>query len=167
MTKSRKYTIPLGILLIYFISVLGIHFSAPDRVIEPDDFPEKCPDNSLNCSIISSNSHRSEGLTEIRLNSSLEEVMQEANTWINSQPRTEIIGNWFPEHTHSVFRSFTFRFPDDFVVRGYCDTGQTVLEVYSKSRLGISDIGVNSQRVMDFTKHIIAVEMPTSECVTG
>ncbi len=167
MTKSRKYTIPLGILLIYFFSVSAIHFSAPDRVIGPDDFPDQCPENSLNCSIISSNSHRSEDLTEIRLNSSLEEVMQEVNSWINSQPRTEIIGNWFPEQTHSVFRSLTFRFPDDFVVRGFCDAGTTVLEVYSKSRLGISDIGVNSKRVMDFTKHIVAVEMATSECVTG
>ena len=44
MTKSRKYTIPSGILLIYFILVLAIHFSAPDRVIGPDEFPEKCPE---------------------------------------------------------------------------------------------------------------------------
>ena len=57
------------------------------------------------------------------------------------------------------------RFPDDFVVRGFCDDGDSVLHVYSKSRLGISDLGVNKARIESFSDYMENVEMATSECV--
>ncbi|MEC8874434.1 MAG: DUF1499 domain-containing protein, partial [Candidatus Thermoplasmatota archaeon] len=69
--------------------------------------------------------------------------------------------------THSVFRSLLWRFPDDFVVKGFCDQGDTVLHVYSESRLGISDLGVNKDRVLRFSTHMSSVEMATSECIEG
>ena len=163
---TKKGGIPLlaiGLFSAYFLSVLSIHFVAPDEEIGPDDFPVKCSEDSLNCSMIGPNHHRSGNLTELRINASLTEVMGEVGRWIDSQPGADVIGQW-PGHTHSVFRTLMFRFPDDFVVRGFCDDGQTVLHVYSKSRLGVSDIGVNKARVQSFAEYMSDVEIPTSDC---
>ncbi len=165
MTKqSRLPLFALGLVSVYLISIISIQIAAPDEVIEPDAFPEKCPDDSLNCSIIGPNTYRSGNLTELRLNSSLEDVMDEVRAWIDSQSGTSVIGDW-SEQTHSVFRTLMFRFPDDFVVMGFCEDGNTVLQVYSKSRLGVSDLGVNKARVQSFAEYMSNVEMPTSDCV--
>jgi uncharacterized protein (DUF1499 family) len=90
--------------------------------------------------------------------------MGEVGRWISSQPGTEVIGVW-PGQTHSVFRTLMFRFPDDFVVRGFCDNGDTVLQIYSKSRLGVSDLGVNKARVLSFNDYMSNIEMATSDCI--
>ena len=161
--KVKPSLFAIGILSVYLLSIMAIQVAAPNEVIEPENFPIKCPKDSINCSMIGPNSHRSDNLTELRINSSLEEVMGEISKWIESQPGTEIIGDW-PGQTHSVFRTLIFRFPDDFVVRGFCEDGATVLHVYSKSRLGISDLGVNKARVSSFKDHISNVEMATSDC---
>ena len=164
---TKKWRLPLfaiGIVSAYLLSILSIHIVAPDEVIEPANFPTKCPEDSLNCSMIGPNTYRSENLTELRINSSLEEVMDEVRKWVDSQSGTTTIGDW-PEQTHVVFRTLIMRFPDDFVVRGFCDNGDSVLHVYSKSRLGVSDLGVNKARVESFAEHMINVEMATSECV--
>jgi uncharacterized protein (DUF1499 family) len=110
--------------------------------------------------------HRGEGLTELRFDSSLGAVMGEVGYWIGSEPRTEIIGEW-PEQTHAVFRTLLWRFPDDFVVNGHCDEEGVVLQVYSKSRLGSGDLGVNDDRVERFVNHMSSVEIATSDCVEG
>ena len=165
MTKNRR--LPLfvfGILSAYLLSILSIHIAAPDNPIEPEKFPTSCPEDSINCSMIAPNHHRSGNITEIRINASLDEVMDEVRKWVDSQSGTTTIGDW-SEQTHAVFRTLILRFPDDFVVRGFCDSGDSVLHVYSKSRLGISDLGVNKARVESFAEHMINVEMATSECV--
>jgi len=89
--------------------------------------------------------------------------MDEVRRWIDSQPGTEVIGDWQGQ-THSVFRTLMFRFPDDFVVMGFCDDGDTVLHIYSKSRLGVSDLGVNKARILSFNDYMSNVEMATSYC---
>jgi len=161
--KGRLPFFVIGIVSVYFLSILSINIAAPDEVIEPENFPTNCPEDSLNCSMIGPNPHRSENLTELRINSSLEEVMDEVRRWIDSQPGTEVIGDWQGQ-THSVFRTLMFRFPDDFVVMGFCDDGDAVLHIYSKSRLGVSDLGVNKARVLSFNDYMSNVEMATSYC---
>ena len=164
MTKEgRLPLLAIGLVLAYFLSILSIQIAAPDEVIGPDKFPLNCPEDSLNCAMIGPNSYRSDNLTELRINSSLEEVMGEVGMWIDSQSGTEVIGEW-PGQTHTVFRTLMFRFPDDFVVRGFCDNGETVLNIYSKSRLGVSDLGVNKARVLSFNDYMSNIEMATSEC---
>jgi len=162
---SKRSSFAIGVIAAYLFSVLSIQLASSGGAIQPDDFPETCPENSLNCSMIGPNSYRSDGLTELRFNSSLETVMSESRDWVASQPRTETIGKW-TDQTHSVFTSLFFRFQDDFVVKGFCDEGDAVIHVYSKSRLGISDIGANKDRVTSFARHMSSVEMATSDCVT-
>ncbi len=159
----KRFSFALGLFSVYLLSIVAIKLAAPDLEMSQNDFPEGCPSESLNCSFIGPDPHRSGGLKELRFNSSLAIVMGVVNEWVDSQPRTETV-NEGPNQTHSVFRSFMFRFPDDFVVKGHCDDGDAVIHVYSKSRLGISDIGVNKNRVNSFAKHMVQYEMPTSDC---
>ena len=167
MKNRRKRTLfAIGVFAGYILSVVAIQIASSGEAIHPEEFPEMCPENSLNCSMIGPNSYRSNGMTELRFNSSLETVMSESRDWIDSQPRTGIIDEW-PNQTHSVFTSLLFRFQDDFVVQGSCEDGYAVIHVYSKSRLGISDIGVNKDRVLSFASHMSSVEMATSDCVMG
>jgi uncharacterized protein (DUF1499 family) len=167
MTHRRRATaFAGGIVVIYLIAVASIQLMAPDLLIEPSDFPTACPENSRNCTMIGPNPYRGEGLTELRFDSSLGTVMEEVEYWIGSEPRTEIIGEW-PEQTHAVFRTLLWRFPDDFVVNGHCDEGGAVLQVYSKSRLGVGDLGVNDDRVERFVDHMSSIEIATSDCVEG
>jgi uncharacterized protein (DUF1499 family) len=161
---GRLPLISIGLVSAYLLSIASIQIAAPDQVMEPDDFPIKCSDDSLNCSMIGPNSHRSGNLTELRFNSSLEVVMDEILIWISVQPGTSVIGEW-PNQSHSVFRTLMFRFPDDFVVTGFCEDSETVIHVFSKSRLGISDLGVNKARVQSFAEYMSSVEMATSDCV--
>lgn len=164
--RRRAAAFAGGIVAIYLIAVASIQVVAPDILIEPSAFPTSCPDNSKNCTMIGPNPHRGEGLTELRFDSNLGVVLDEVGSWVDSEPRTEIIGEW-PEQTHAVFRTLLWRFPDDFVVNGHCDDGGAVLHVYSKSRLGVGDLGVNDDRVKRFVDHMSSVEMATLECVEG
>ena len=167
MKNRRKRSLfAIGVIVAYILSVVAIQLASTGEKIRPEEFPEMCPDNSLNCSMIGPNSYRSNGITELRFNSSLETVMSESRDWVDSQPRTEIIGEWHNQ-THSVFTSLLFRFQDDFVVKGFCEEGFAVIHVYSQSRLGISDIGANKHRVSSFASHMSSVEMATSDCVMG
>ena len=167
MSDRRRVVAFAGVVVaVYLFAVLAIQILASDELIEPDEFPESCLEESMDCAMIGPDSHRSGGLTELRFESSLDTVMAETGAWIDSEPRTNVLGEW-PEHTHSVFRSLLWRFPDDFVVKGFCDQGDTVLHVYSESRLGISDLGVNKDRVLRFSTHMSSVEMATSECIEG
>ncbi len=151
------------VVISYLIAVLSIQLVAPDVKISSEEFPVSCPKDSNNCSMIAPNSHRANNLTELRFESELSIVMHEANKWIESKPRSKIIGEW-ENHTHAVFHTPLLRFPDDFVISGSCDNGETVILVYSKSRLGISDLGLNPERVSDFSRHMSNIEMPTSYC---
>jgi uncharacterized protein (DUF1499 family) len=162
--QGRLPFLALGLASAYLISIISIQVAAPDEVIEPDEFPLMCSEDSLNCSMIGPISYRSGNLTELRINSSLEDVMDKVRMWIDTQSGTTVIGDW-PGQTHTVFRSLMFRFPDDFVVKGFCDDGETVLHVFSKSRLGVSDLGVNKARVQSFAQYMSNVEMATSDCV--
>jgi uncharacterized protein (DUF1499 family) len=163
MTDRPKAIAAVGMALAYLLTVFSIYILAPDRLIEPEQFPEKCPEESRNCSMIGPNSYRSEGITELRFNSSLESVMSQASSWVRSEHGTTVLMEW-PGQSHAVFRSLLFRFPDDFVIKGFCDQGDAVIHVYSESRLGISDLGVNKERVQRFAEHMSSVEMPTLEC---
>ena len=162
--EKRSSIFALGAFVIYLMSIITIQIAWPDP--EMSNFPQSCPEESINCSMIGPNSHRSGGLNELRFNSSMETTMFETKNWIKNHPRTEVISE-ADNQTHAVFTTMLMRFNDDFVVSGFCDDGQTVIHVYSSSRLGISDLGLNKERVISFADHMLSIEMATSECTVG
>ncbi len=50
----------------------------------------------------------------------------------------------------ATYTSFWFGFVDDFIVRIRPSDGKTRIDVRSKSRVGVSDLGANARRVQDF-----------------
>jgi uncharacterized protein (DUF1499 family) len=50
----------------------------------------------------------------------------------------------------ATYTSFWFGFVDDFIIRIRLREGKTHIDVRSKSRVGVSDLGANARRVRDF-----------------
>ena len=46
---GRAYLLVFGIIMTYVGAVFAIQIAAPDNPIEPDNFPTKCPEDSINC----------------------------------------------------------------------------------------------------------------------
>lgn len=138
--------------------ITGIQFLAVDRIILPVEFPKSCPSGSRNCVMIGPEPYRSNEQFALRFSADLSTVMSEVNHWIREEPRANILGDWETQ-THAVFRTLWWRFPDDFIVNGHYENGQTILYVYSKSRLGVSDLGVNVARVNKFVSFMKALSI--------
>ncbi len=71
----------------------------------------------------------------------------------------EIIDNTNTENgrlIEATYKSAWFGFVDDFVVRLDEDGDKTNVDVRSKSRVGVSDLGANAQRVRTFTEKLKA-----------
>ena len=161
--SNRLKVFSFYVIFSYFILILSIKVLGPSKLVYPDDFPESCPDDSIKCVMIGPIPHRGDELTELRFDSSMEKVMIEVNNWVDSEPRTEIIGEW-ENHTHAVFTTQYLRFEDDFIVNGHCEDNFTILYVYSSSRLGISDLGLNEDRVEKFVNYLFNLELPKEDC---
>ena len=163
--KKNLLQISLALLVVYIIILSSIQIVAPNKVIKPENFPNSCPDESKNCTMIGPIPHRGDNISEIRFESNISNVMDEVNKWIKINSG-EILQEW-PNHTHVVFRTKFWKFPDDFVVNLHCEDERVVMYVYSKSRLGISDLDVNNDRVESFTNFMLETEISTSKCIYG
>ncbi len=160
--KNNLLQILLALLVVYIFIVSSIQIIAPNEVIKPEDFPNSCPDESKNCTMIGPIPHRGNNISEIRFESNISNVMVEVDKWIKINSG-EILQEW-PNHTHAVFKTKFWKFPDDFLVNLHCEDEEVVMYVYSKSRLGISDLGVNDDRVVSFTNFMLETEISTSKC---
>jgi len=153
----------LGIITLYIGGFLCIWIAAP--TLEFEAYPTECPEDSQNCTRIGPNPYRGNGEESIIVNASKEEVMVEINAWVNGQPRTQIVTESLQVgYVHSVFRSFTWRFPDDMLFHVECDNGSAVIWVHSESRIGVSDLNVNDKRVLNFAEHSETYEWSGNAC---
>ena len=100
-------------------------------------------------------------MVEVTRSGEVESIHYGTAVLINSSG--EILQEW-PNHTHAVFKTKFWKFPDDFLVNLHCEDEEVVMYVYSKSRLGISDLGVNDDRVVSFTNFMLETEISTSKC---
>ena len=89
--------------------------------------PDECPDGSMNCEF-----------RIIALDVSDEELHQAMYEWQESRGFTTTFSEG-----HIVDRTLFMQFPDDVHYSNECGT----VELFSKSRLGRSDYGVNKDRV--------------------
>ena len=82
MYKNNLLQILLAILVVYIFIISSIQIIAPNEVIKPEDFPNSCPDESKNCTMIGPIPHRGNNISEIRFESNISNVMDEVDKWI-------------------------------------------------------------------------------------
>jgi len=85
-------------------------------------------------------------------------VVEEVRAYLNALPRTDILDEGAPgQALHAVVSSLVFRFKDDVYVL-VLSNGQdrSHVAVYSQSRVGYWDLGVNKRRVRALLAHLDA-----------
>ena len=159
--KPRRGWKAAGALLsVYLLLVAGITLAAPDKPW--DAFPAGCPRES-NCTRVADYNVRGEGLAPLRLAAARDDVQTALEAWLENQPRTRIL-NSQEGFVHAVQRTAFFRFPDDFTFKLFCEGEETIIQVQSQSRLGVSDFGVNEKRVRGFYTGFDASALAPGNC---
>ena len=149
MDRARWVLIPpaLWIASLFLNQVFG-------SIMPPDssEIPDDCPENSRNCARV---------LLEI--DASPEAVHSAAMNWIESQDRTTVQSESETD-SHTVFRTRWMMFQDDFYVETGCAENTTWIQVHSKSRLGLGDMGVNQERINSLVDYLSTVEFESHDC---
>lgn len=95
-------------------------------------------------------------IAPIIIDASLESVLQQSVAAINDMNmetlETEMDGE--TAIIEAVFTSFWFGFSDDFIVRVKSQGGSLKIDVRSKSRVGVADLGANANRIEDFLSRL-------------
>lgn len=127
---------------LFLIQLLGA-FATPASVM-PDD----CPEGSQNCAraVMAFDAHP-------------EDVLAAAVAW--EDPRVLVEGEGF---AHVVHHTDYVRYPDDLFIKVNCNENGTWLYLHSESRLGISDLGVNQERIDRLLSHLEELTFETHEC---
>ena len=106
------------------------------------EMPEDCPDESYNCDY-----------RIIALDVSDEELHDAMYDWQETRGFTTTFSEG-----HIVDRTFFMQFPDDVHYSNECGT----VEIFSKSRLGRSDYGVNQDRVDEIIEFLLDYDFETT-----
>lgn len=123
---------------------------------EPDYsqiLPEECGVESLNCAGFGKWSHRMDEPEAIVFEGSMGDARDSVREWVSERDRSTIVhsdNNTF----HVVETTLLLRFEDDLVVHIECSDGLTIIHGYSSSRIGISDLGVNLERLDSLMSHL-------------
>lgn len=106
------------------------------------EMPEDCPDESYNCDY-----------RIIALDVSDEELHDAMYDWQETRGFTTTFSEG-----HIVDRTLFMQFPDDVHYSNECGT----VEIFSKSRLGRSDYGVNQDRVDEIIEFLLDYDFETT-----
>ena len=87
----------------------------------------------------------------------------ELMNWIEGQDRTTVQSESETD-SHTVFRTRWMMFQDDFYVETGCAENTTWIQVHSKSRLGLGDMGVNQERINSLVDYLSTVEFESHDC---
>jgi len=121
-----------------------------------------CPDPTANCASLSSQSvvRMDAGLTTL-IEANVSEVWDAWVDWSEEnglQQGHTALGEGGERFAHGVAITPFWRFPDDVVVRFSPQGEDTVIELYSASRLGVGDLGVNPDRLEGLHAALVAVQ---------
>ena len=119
----------------------------PEHTAMPD-----CPEGTQNCASLSGEEAvRMDGALATVVDANISEVWAAWSQWSEEEGLVEVYDRTQEDGEHFAHRvAITpfWRFPDDVVVRFEPLSGdQTSIELYSSSRLGKSDLGVNPDRL--------------------
>ncbi len=160
--SERKRAVLLGALLLAspWLLVQGwilVGAPTPDHTSMPD-----CPDGTMNCASLSSveNVRMDAGLTAV-IQANVSDVWGAWEDWSDENGLRGVHDevNEGGEHfSHRVAITPFWRFPDDVVVQFVPEGDDTRLSIYSASRLGQGDLGVNPDRLGSLHAALIAVQ---------
>jgi len=122
----------------------------------------ECPEGTMNCASLSAETNvRMESGLSVLIEANLSEVRTAWEAWSEAQGLHEVYvsedveGAYF---AHRVAITPFWRFPDDVVV-GFASQGDgTQISLYSSSRLGQSDLGVNPDRLSDLHTALLGAQ---------
>ena len=159
---DRKRAMLLGALLLVspWLLVQGwilVGAPTPNHTNMPD-----CPDGTMNCASVSSAGtvRMDAGLTTV-IEANVSEVWEAWLDWSDENGLREVhdeVEEGGEHFSHRVAITPFWRFPDDVVVHFLPEGDDTRLSIYSASRLGQGDLGVNPDRLNDLHAALIAVQ---------
>ena len=169
MTVSRSSFVVFGtILLLLYPSLIGaIQISNTITGPESDEFPASCDESPYKCSRLAPNPHRSTGESELRFsNTSILSISNSISTWISDTSFTEEIfrDEGVKLGIHIVVKTKWMRFADDVFIHVECDGDDALVWIHSEARAGISDVGVNGERIDEIREHLLATSVGDNPC---
>ena len=160
--KQRQRSMLLTVLLIAspWLAVQGWIVAAahdPEHTTMPT-----CPDPTANCASLSSQSivRMDTGLTTV-IQANVSEVWEAWVEWSEENSLRKghtALGEEGERFAHGVAITPFWRFPDDVVVQFTPQGEDTLIELYSASRLGVGDLGVNPNRLERLHGALVAVQ---------
>ena len=135
LSKAWRWAPAIYLAGLLLMNILSIPFGV-------SEMPEECPDGSMNCDY-----------RTIELDVSEEELDDAMREWAREKSFTTTFSPG-----HIVDRSLVFQFPDDVHYSNECGT----VDLFSKSRLGRSDLGVNSERLDGLEEYLLDYDFETT-----
>ena len=165
--QSNFVVYGLALILLYpcivgFVQISNI-VSEPDY----DSFPTSCDDSEFKCSRIAPSPHRSTGESELRFPStSIRMISESIESWISEEPLAKEVSRseGVDYDLHIVVKTKWMRYADDVFFHVSCDGDDAVVWIHSEARTGISDLGVNGERIEDIREHLMTTEFEEIEC---
>lgn len=122
-----------------------------------------CPENTMNCASLSANgSVRMEAGLSTTIEANVSEVWDAWTGWVEDEGLTEVLEDIEDDggrFGHAVAITPFWRFPDDVVVQFEPVGDSTAITLYSASRLGQSDLGVNPDRLDGLHAALVTVQV--------
>ncbi|DAC23435.1 MAG TPA: DUF1499 domain-containing protein [Candidatus Thalassarchaeaceae archaeon] len=169
MSASSFITGLLALLLLYPATVGLVQIS--NGLSGPESgqgFPDNCEGKEYKCARIAPDSHRSNGEMELRFNNtSVDQVLATFDLWVDEQPRTIEETRLIDESSvdiHVVIHTQFLSYADDLYVHIECNGDDAVVWLHSSSRFGVSDLGVNPNRILDIHSSLISVQHAGTPC---
>ena len=135
MSKPWQWAPAIYLAGLLLMNILSIPFGV-------SEMPEECPEGSMNCDY-----------RTIQLDVSEEELDDAMREWAREKSFTTTFSPG-----HIVDRYLVFQFPDDVHYSNDCGT----VDLFSKSRLGRSDLGVNSERLDQLEEYLLDYDFETT-----
>ena len=159
----RRLSLPaLAVIMSWLFLIATIKAISP----EPDysqTLPEECKEESLNCAGFGKWSHRMDEAGPVIFEGSMGEAGDSIREWVSERGRSTIVHS-NNDTFHVVETTLLLRFEDDLVVHIECSDGLTIVHGHSSSRIGISDLGVNPERLDSLISHLEGYESSGSQC---
>ena len=160
--EQRRRSVLLTVLLIAspWLAVQGWIVAAahdPEHTTMPT-----CPDPTANCASLSSQSvvRMDTGLTTV-IQANVSEVWEAWVEWSDENGLRKghtALGEGGERFAHGVAITPFWRFPDDVVVQFTPQGEDTAISLYSASRLGVGDLGVNPNRLGSLHDALLAAQ---------